>query len=154
MIRVLPVLAALLAGPAQADPLALATAESAAFCAESGQTPVLSDNPVTETDLTGDGVPDLVVSEQGAVCAPGGGPLEGTGGWMIHLVVDGTVTSRRAQGLLLADLIFPGGIEPLRVVHLLRHGSACDGYGAQPCVETLIWSDGAFLTVAPPGLRK
>ncbi len=149
-MRALPVLCLILAGPALADPLATATAESAAFCAGQGGRLVLGDDPVTEVDLNGDGTLDTIVSEQGAFCEPGGGPLEGTGGWMVHLVVDGKVTSRRTLGVVVQDIMFPTGIEPLRVVHLARHGSACDGYGAQPCVETLVWSEGAFLTVSPP----
>lgn len=143
-------LSAWAAAPAAADPVALATAGSAAFCAERGQTLALGPEPTTAVDLTGDGVMDLIVSEQGARCEPGGGPLEGTGGWMHHLVVDGKITSRMALGWLVADLTFPGALEPLRVLHLARHGSTCDGYGAQPCVETLVWSEGAFLSVAPP----
>jgi hypothetical protein len=30
----------------------------------------------------------------------------------------------------------------------LVHGTACDGYGALPCAEVLIWGDGAFRSVA------
>jgi hypothetical protein len=145
-------LLALLPLPALADPLLdLATAESRAECVAMGGTLQIPDGAVTLLDLTGDGVEDAVVSEDGAFCGPDKGYLGGTGGFMIHTVVAGKVQSWQAGSWLLKDISFTAEGEAqdsFKLLLLGQHGSYCNTFGAAPCVAALTWDGERFVSIS------
>lgn len=157
ILRSLAVLA-LTAAPALAeDPFAAALAPSLGWCNEIGGTRLdLPEGALTSADLTGDGTADdAILSEEGAFCYPDGGFLGGSGGHMIHLRVGDQLFSRLAGALLVQDIAFTAEGEvqpPVRVLLFALHGSNCDGAGASPCIEAVVWDDSnrQFRTVMNP----
>lgn len=142
--------------PAAADPMALAMQAAAAGClAEGGARLDLDEGAAQLLDLTGDGTADdALVWEYGAFCAPDRGFRGGSGGAMLHLAVGSHVQSFPAGAWTLTDAAFTRDGEtgpPLRILLIAQHGSQCDGAGAAPCVEAVVWDagDGRFRSVAP-----
>ncbi|MFN4160186.1 MAG: hypothetical protein ACK4GO_17595 [Gemmobacter sp.] len=159
MIRI-ALLALLAATSLQAEPMARATEAAEAACRAEGGTLELAEGAAVAVDLTGDGsADDALVWEYGAFCAPDLGFRGGSGGGMLHVAVGDAVGSFMAEAWTLIDVPFTyeddeGGEmpPPVRVLMLARHGSACDGFGASPCVEAVVWDAGErlFRTVAAP----
>ncbi len=156
MIRCLLALL-LLAAPAAADPMALAMEAAGAACAAEGGTLQVAEGGAQWVDLTGDGVADdALVWEYGAFCAPHFGYRGGSGGAMLHLAVGDVVQSVPAGAWLLQDATFTADGEempPVRLLLIAQHGTLCDAFGASPCVEALVWDEGArrFNSVADLG---
>lgn len=160
MIR-LTLTLSLLASPALAtegalpmdQAISLATAENRAWCEEQGGTLQLSDNPATAVDLTSDGTADdWIVNETGAFCGPDYGFLGGSGGAMIHAVIGNKVSSWLGGAWMIHDLSFTYEGEvgpPIRMLMLGMHGSACDSFGAAPCVVTFTWDGERLIAYAP-----
>lgn len=94
-------------------------------------------------DLTGNGAPDLVLSEEGAFCGPDLGYLgAGTAGPRIHVVIDGQPQALLNGNWAVTDLTFRvegEALNPVRVLVLAVHGSLCDSFGATPCFVAFAW---------------
>jgi hypothetical protein len=69
----------------------------------------------------------------------------GSGGSVIHVIHNGT-TSRSWTGGLWEVADFNGS----KLLLIGRHGTWCDGYGAQPCVQAIALHEGGFSTVLDP----
>lgn len=138
-----------------AEAIALATTESRTWCAEQGGTLVLADNPdiATAVDLTEDGsADDWIVNEAGAFCGPDLGYLGGSGGNMYHAVIGNRVYSWLAGAWVLQDIAFTIEGEtqpPVRSLILALHGSACDSFGAAPCLLALSWDGDRLISHTP-----
>lgn len=138
-----------LSDPQLAPLIAAAFAEARAECAELGgeleMPEVLRHQRV---DLTEDGTPDLILSEEGAFCAPDLGFLgSGSAGARVHAVIGAHVQTLLPGNWLVTDLQFrldDEALPPVRVLVLGVHGGFCDGFGASPCLVTYAW-DGARL---------
>ena len=138
-------------------PAAWATLQDAeAYCAkesEGGQL-VITEGGIVFTDLDGDngrgpsGEPDDVVVDFNRIgCDRAISLWSGTGGSPVVFVLDGA----EAGGWTGFDWeVERFGPDLPAVILLARHGSACDGYGAAPCVQAIVAADGAFWTVAYP----
>ncbi|QYK41393.1 MAG: hypothetical protein KF887_18835 [Paracoccaceae bacterium] len=156
MIRAAFATLMLTAGGAAADAMSLATAAAMADCASEGGVLELDEGAAQMVDLTGDGsADDALVWEYGGFCGPDLGFRGGSGGAPLHVAVGDRVGTFMAGSWTLADVVFASDGEtrpPLRVLMLARHGSACDGAGASPCVEAVVWDAGdrLFRTVATP----
>jgi len=139
------------------DPLIeAALAESRALCAENEGTELVYDGDfVTEVDLTGDGRPDRIVTEAGALCLPGGGYLyTGTAGAPVHAIVGDHVQALGygSWGVADVELHVEGEVLPPRRVLLMGvHGSNCGGAGAMPCMIAHVW-DGTRMVSLLDGL--
>lgn len=161
MKTVLAALALMLAatGLARADAMAAAMASAQTECAAEGGVLELAEGMAHALDLTGDGTADdALVWELGAFCGPHFGFRGGTGGAALHVAVGETAQVFGALGWAVQDIAFAGveldeGEAPraLRVLLLAVHGTACDTYGAAPCVEAVVWNpnERRFLTVMP-----
>lgn len=150
-------LLAVLVAPALADDaqlddplLAAAFAESRAACAAQGGVLDLSAVPITRVDLTGNGEADRIVSEEGAFCGPDLGFLGGSGGPRLHAII-GEHVQTLGNGLWLvqeARFVSEGEeLDALPYLLVLLHGSACDSFGAAPCLIAYAW-DGERLISA------
>jgi hypothetical protein len=138
------ILAATLALPASAGPLADILAEAEAACAgfESG----IFDpaDAVTEIDLTGDGLPDTLIDESKFTCTTAASMYCGSGGCMLHAIVGDTETTWQSLGWKTLNW------GPDTILLVGRDGGWCGGAGSQHCYEALNWSQGAFRSVMPP----
>jgi hypothetical protein len=117
-----------------------------------GELEFADDRAVTFTDLDGDaamidGLPNDAVVDFNYIYCTTGNLWGGTGGAPVHFVLAGA-TSRDWTG---------GGWQIVRmsaelpaVILIGRHGGACDGYGAQPCVQAIVATNGTFSTVRFP----
>lgn len=153
-----PVLAATLAlaaFPAAADPLIDRAFDIArAECAEMGGTLRLPDPIlVAEADLTGDGTADdRIVSEAGAFCGPDLGYLgAGSAGARQHAIIGDLVQELWPGSWGVADVALTAEGErlpPRRVLLLGVHGSACDSFGASPCLLAMAWDGTRLISVA------
>jgi hypothetical protein len=106
---------------------------------------------IVYTDLDGDlqevdYLPDDAVVDFNYIFCSRGNLWAGSGGAPIHFVLDGT-TSQSWTGAGWEVERF--GSLPA-VILIGRHGSACEGYGAQPCVQALVASEGVLMTVRRP----
>lgn len=137
--------------------LTLAFAESTAACAADGGTLQWPENPATSADLTGDGTADdWIIFEAGAFCGPDLGFLGGSGGNAIHAVVGNSLSSWYGGSWVVQDVVFAPEGEPLpptRILLIAAHGSACDTYGAAPCVIAATW-DGERMISYLSGLEE
>ena len=109
---------------------------------------------VVFTDLDGDGAAgawggpdDVVVDFNDILCSRAMSLWAGTGGSPVHFVLDGTEAA--------AWFGFDWEVERMgahlpAVILLARHGSACDGAGAAPCVQAMVASEGVFWTLRFP----
>lgn len=157
MIRTTTILMTLLcagAAQAEADPsrvadlLKIAEAECRAdLMALDPQSPVpeLEVQPaaVTWVDLDGDWEKDdAVVDFNYVYCSLNYSLWHGTGGSLVHLVIDDRVSSTWSGGRWQ---LISFGETPLFL--LGRHGGYCDGFGAQPCIQAIAHADDRFSTV-------
>jgi hypothetical protein len=108
---------------------------------------------ITYTDLDGDNglndfaeFDDAVIDFNYMTCA-GGNIWAGTGGAPVHFVLDGE-TSASWTGFGW-DVVRFSAYTPALIL-LGRHGSYCDGYGAQPCVQAIVVDEGKFSYVTEP----
>jgi hypothetical protein len=131
----------------------LAMAETRQFCTEQGGTLELAEGAASAVDLAGDGsADDWIISEIGAFCGPDFGYLGGSAGGIIH-----TVVGRQAQGFwagawALQDIGFTVDGEALptiRTLILAQHGSACDSFGAAPCMLAVTWDGTKMISASP-----
>lgn len=102
---------------------------------------------IASIDFNLDGVPDAILDQSRVGCDGSLALWSGTGGSPVRIYV-----SNAAGGW---DEHTTGGtfgrvelINHVPVWLSLVHGSACDGYGALPCAQVLIWGDGEFRSVA------
>ncbi len=144
-MRRLILLACLLAAPAAADPAGDILTAAEATCAGFENGVFDPGDAVTAIDLTGDGADDLLIDEAGFTCSSGASMYCGSGGCMLHAIVGDSVTSLQATGWRTLDW------GPARILLVGRDGGWCGGVGAEVCFEALNWSEGRFLTIAPPG---
>jgi len=105
---------------------------------------------ITTTDLDGDQerasngeIDDYVVDFNYIYCSTGN-LWGGSGGAPVHFVVNGTA-SKSWTGANWKIVRFNDYVPAL--ILLGRHGSACDGYGAQACVQAIAIDNGVFSTV-------
>lgn len=123
--------------------IALATAESRTWCADQGGTLDLQDVSADPVDLKGDGTADdWIVVENSAFCAPDLGFLGGSGGVMLHAVIDDKVQSWLGGAWVLHQVAFTVEGETLPATPVLilgLHGSSCNSFGAAPCMLALTW---------------
>lgn len=116
----------------------------AALSGDGAPAPQLDIRPaaVTWVDLDGDELKDDAIVDFNAVLCPVAYTLwAGTGGSLIHLVLDDQTTATFTGGTwqLLTFRFTP-------VVLIGRHGTYCDSYGGVPCIQAITASDGQFLT--------
>ena len=153
---IIPAMAAILALPqaAGADPLsdpqlapliAEAFAEARAECAEHGGTLEMPERLHHEAaDLTGNGAPELILSEEGAFCGPDIGFIgSGSAGARIHAIIEDHVHTLLPGNWIVTDLQFNiegEALPPVRVLILGVHGGFCGGFGASPCLVTYAWN--------------
>ncbi|WP_309667159.1 hypothetical protein [Tabrizicola sp.] len=122
--------------------LASAAADCAAY--DNGVFEMLS--PVTEVDLTGDGITETVLDEGTFGCSTSATLYGGTGGSMIHVISGDRDRSWLARSWTVIDW------DGTQVLLFYLHGSECFGAGVQPCVEALVWGGEDFVSVrTPPG---
>jgi len=137
------------------DPRVIAAfAETAAECETLGGTLEIPPDPVTLVDLTGDGTEDMVISEAGAFCGPDLGYFGGSGGTRINVVIGEHIQHLYGGAWAVQEVAFEVEGEtmpPLRYLLIARHGSACDSYGAAPCLEAFAWDGERMISVAHPG---
>lgn len=140
-----------LADPAPDDRLLdIAFAESRAACAAQGGVLDLSEVPISRVDLTGDGMADLIVSEEGAFCGPDLGYLGGSGGPRLHAIIGEHVQTLGNGNWLVqqARFVIEGEeVDPLPYLLVLLHGSACDSFGAAPCLIAYAWDGTRLISV-------
>jgi len=102
---------------------------------------------IVAADFNLDGVVDPVLDQSKVYCGDSLALWSGTGGSPVRIFVsngEGGWSEHTTGG-------FAGRVELIGHVPVwlsLVHGTACDGYGALPCAEALIWGDGAFRSVA------
>lgn len=98
---------------------------------------------VSKIDLTGDGTLDTVIDESDFSCSSSKSLYCGTGGCMLHAIVDDEVWSFQAEGWRMMDW------DGRPILLIARDGGWCGGAGAQVCYEAVVWSHGKMLTVMP-----
>lgn len=119
-------------------------AEGAKACAEQDGGTFASEGAVKDVDLTGDGKADTVVDEALFTCSTSASLFNGgTGGSMVHFIVDGSETSRLVQGWDTAQ--WAGAT----IILLALHGSECGVAGVDPCFEAMTWGANSFASVRP-----
>ena len=102
---------------------------------------------IVAADFNLDGVVDPVLDQANVYCGDSRALWSGTGGSPVRIFVsdgEGGWSEHTTGG-------FAGRVELIGHVPVwlsLVHGTACDGYGALPCAQALIWGDGAFRSVA------
>lgn len=140
--------------PALLDPdlLDLVFADARADCAEQGGTLALPETLRAEAaDLTGDGRPDLILSEEGAFCGPDLGFVGGgSAGAQVHVLIGQQVQSLLPGNWMVTDLQFPVEGEllpPTRVLLMAVHGGFCDSFGAAPCFVAFAWDGARMVSV-------
>lgn len=98
---------------------------------------------ITWVDLDGDWEKDdAIVDFNYVYCSLNYSLWHGTAGSLIHLVIDDS-TSQTWSGGRWQLISF--GETPLFL--LGRHGSYCDSFGAQPCIQAIAHANGTFSTV-------
>jgi hypothetical protein len=119
-------------------------AEAAALCAEQNNGVFSSEGAVRSLDVTGDGQQDTLIDEVLFSCTTAASLYGGSGGSMIHVIVGDVQNDFLVQGyeiLTWAD----------RTILLLAlHGTSCNGIGADPCFEALVWNGDRFMSVRAP----
>jgi hypothetical protein len=133
-----------------------AFAEARAECEAEGGTLVLPETLRSESvDLTGDGRPDLVFSEEGAFCGPDLGFVGGgSAGARVHVIVGDHVQSLLPGNWTVTRLQFRVEDEVMTTAPVLVmavHGLFCDSFGAAPCFLAYGW-DGARMVSVLDGL--
>ncbi|WP_108485178.1 hypothetical protein [Oceaniglobus ichthyenteri] len=105
---------------------------------------------LTAVDLDGEGEKnDTIVDFNHILCSLNYSLWHGTGGSILHLVVNGERSASLSGGLWRLTE-FNGA--PLLLIG--RHGGNCEGFGAQPCVQAVSVYDDGFSTVQHPELDE
>jgi hypothetical protein len=135
LIAVLTII--LMAHPANASETANRVIEAAKkSCAlQKGQftAPEIS---TTNVDLNADGKPDEIIDESKFACSTSSSLYCGTGGCMLHLIVDGKDYKRLAKEWVIAQL----GEAKIFIIGI--HWSECSY--KSPCLRAITWRDGRF----------
>lgn len=131
-------------GPASAQVADTLLAEARAACAAYRNGTFSAGDALSSIDLDGDGDPDSLIDESAFSCSSAASMYCGTGGCMLHAIVDERIWSFQAEGWRMVD--WDG--RPILLV--ARDGGWCGGVGAQVCFEAVVWSRGEMLTVMPP----
>ena len=124
--------------------------EAAATCSDFENGAFDPGDAVTEITLTSQfgSIDAELMDESKYACSSAASMYCGTGGCMLNVVIDGTVTSWQATGWRLLDW------GPDTILLIGRDGGWCGGAGAEVCYEALVWSNGKVLTVGPePNVR-
>lgn len=102
---------------------------------------------IASVDFNGDGVIDPVLDQSKVGCDGSAAAWSGTGGAPVRIFVSNVQGGwdEHTTGGFAGRVVVMGHV-PVWVQ--LVHGTACDGAGALPCAEALIWGDGAFRSVA------
>lgn len=130
---------------AAASPVDDLLSEAAQTCAGiDGGEMTAPDGAVTSVDLSGDGTSDTILDESRLTCSTAASAFCGSGGCGVHAIVGDKVTSWLATGWRTIDW----NQDTILLIGL--DGGDCGGIGAERCYEAAVWSDGRFLTVAPP----
>jgi len=132
------------ASAAQADDAGTILAEARAFCESFENGTFSADDAVSQADLDGDGDFDMLIDESRFHCSSAASMYCGSGGCMLHAVIDGRNWSFQAEGWRLIAW------DDRPILLVARDGGWCGGVGAQLCFEAVVWSDGEALTVMPP----
>jgi hypothetical protein len=135
----------LLAAPAfAADKVGeiLQAAQQACASFENGQFD--NTNAIVEVDLTGNGQTDTLVDESRFSCSSAASMYCGSGGCMLHAIVDDESWRFQAEGWQMIEW------HERPILLIARDGGWCGGAGAQLCYEAVTWSNGDMLTVMPP----
>ncbi|TCP43034.1 hypothetical protein EV662_102226 [Rhodovulum marinum] len=94
-------------------------------------------------DLDGDGDLDTLIDESRFECSSAASMYCGSGGCMLHAVIDGQAWAFQAEGWRMIDW------NGRPILLIARDGGWCGGAGAQICYEAVSWSDGRMMTVMP-----
>lgn len=135
----------LISGPALgADPVSqiLQTAEETCASFENGE--FAAGPAIIEIDLTGNGKADTLVDESQFSCSSAASMYCGSGGCMLHAVVDDQSWRFQAEGWHMIRW------DDHPILLIARDGGWCGGTGAQLCYEAVTWSGGDMLSVMPP----
>lgn len=140
---------------AEIDALVLQAFEaSRRTCAFMGAELGLPENPVTWVDLTGNGLKDDRIVEEGhTTCGPDF-LHTGTVGAPVHAIIGDHVQTLRGPTWALSDVQLRVGdhiLDPVRVLINGVHGSACGGSGATACMVLYLW-DGRRLVSIEDGM--
>lgn len=102
---------------------------------------------IASVDFNGDGRIDPVLDQSKVGCDGTAVLWSGTGGAPVRIFVSNASGGwdEHTTGGFAGRVVVMGHV-PVWVQ--LVHGTACDGAGALPCVEALIWGDGKFRSVA------
>jgi hypothetical protein len=118
--------------------------EAAAMCAEQDNGVFSSEGAVRSLDVTGDGQADTVVDELLFTCTTAASLYGGSGGNMIHIFVGDVQSDYLVQGYELVNWA------DRTILLLALHGTNCNGIGADPCFEALVWNGERFMSVRAP----
>jgi hypothetical protein len=111
---------------------------SKACALEKGQFNAAQD-ATTKVDLNADGKEDEIIDEGKFSCSTASSLYCGTGGCMLHLVVDNRDHQFLSQTWKLAEL------GDAKVVITAVHWSQCRY--KSPCINAVVWRDGKFRTL-------
>lgn len=104
---------------------------------------VLKPGALNWVDLDGeDERNDTIVDFNYIYCSLNYSLWHGSGGSIIHLVVNGETSTSWSGGIWRVVDFYQS---PLVLIG--KHGTWCDGYGAQPCVQAISVHEGGFSTV-------
>jgi hypothetical protein len=98
---------------------------------------------VQPVDLTGDGVPEMVVDESRFSCSSAASMYCGTGGCMVRAIVGDQTFSWLAKGWTVVD--WAGD----QILLMQIHGANCGGTNLRRCYEAVVWTDDHFASVRP-----
>jgi hypothetical protein len=135
LITVLTII--LMAHPANASETANRVIEAAkkSCSLEKGQFSA-PDILTTRVDLNADGKPDQIIDESKFTCSTAASLYCGTGGCMLHLIVDKKDYKHLTKEWTIADL------GTTKVLILGVHWSECSY--KSPCVKAVVWRAGKF----------
>lgn len=134
---------ALLPAPALAS-VDTILAEAAAMCAEQDNGVFSSEGAVRSLDLTGDGQPDTLLDQMLFTCTTAASLYGGSGGSMINVFIGEVQSDFLVQGYELLNWA------DRTILLLALHGTSCNGIGADPCFEALVWNGDRFMSVRAP----
>jgi hypothetical protein len=119
-------------------------AEAAAMCTEQDNGVFSSEGAVRSLDLTGDGQPDTLVDQLLFTCSTAASLYGGSGGSMINVFVGEVQSDFLVQGYEILNWA------DRTILLLALHGTNCNGIGADPCFEALVWNGDRFMSVRAP----